>query len=489
VHTLGPRDAATTAVANVGVMLVGVVDAGTSTLRVSLVDASLRIAASASAPFPTHRSGSGEATFDANALAATARALLEDLAATCVPDVIAITSQRASAVLFDPPSRRALAPGIGWEDARTAARCLELARQGVAVSPSESATKFELLLAAVDLPHTARVGTIDAWLVCALTEEGEPSTDPTNAAVTGLTDDAASSWSPARLTPLRLDPHRLVPIAPTRGLRGHVRLRGNDVPLTVVIGDQQAAHAGHRATTKLTLGTSAVADHALASPRPVVERRGTHGCFPVPLIDVDRPLQFGLEAFWPAAGSVVAWLSELGILATPSDAAASAEAASGAVPLVVPAFAGAGAPVWDFGARGIIRGITGSTGPAELVRGVLEGLAHVGTALLDALARDTLEAGHDAEMPVVGVDGQAGHNPVVAALLATLLARPVELSSSPEATTIGAARLALGLARTALRHGRQLTPGSLLPVYDHAAWLAALNDAREALPALSAVRF
>ncbi len=55
----------------------------------------------------------------------------------------------------------------------------------------------------------------------------------------------------------------------------------------------------------------------------------------------------------------------------------------------VPALLGLGTPVWDFGARGTFVGITRGTGRPEMVRAVLEGVAHRGADLLEAAEADT----------------------------------------------------------------------------------------------------
>ena len=55
----------------------------------------------------------------------------------------------------------------------------------------------------------------------------------------------------------------------------------------------------------------------------------------------------------------------------------------------VPALFGMGTPVWDFGARGAFFGITRGTGRAEMVRAVLEGIAHRGCDLIEAAEEDT----------------------------------------------------------------------------------------------------
>jgi len=45
--------------------------------------------------------------------------------------------------------------------------------------------------------------------------------------------------------------------------------------------------------------------------------------------------------------------------------------------------------VWDFGARGTFTGLTRGSGRPELVRAVLEGVAHRGADLLEAAESDS----------------------------------------------------------------------------------------------------
>ena len=51
----------------------------------------------------------------------------------------------------------------------------------------------------------------------------------------------------------------------------------------------------------------------------------------------------------------------------------------------VPALLGLGTPVWDFGARGTLVGLTRGSGRPEIVRAVLEGVAHRGADLVEAV--------------------------------------------------------------------------------------------------------
>jgi glycerol kinase len=143
-----------------------------------------------------------------------------------------------------------------------------------------------------------------------------------------------------------------------------------------------------------------------------------------------------------SAGASVEWLrDDLGVITTAaeSDEVAAACAGTGDV-WFVPALLGLGTPSWDFGARGTFVGLTRGTGRPELVRAVLEGVAHRGADLVEAAETDAGVA-----IEALRVDGGMSANRTFVQALADAAGRPVEVSPVKEATTLGAAFLA-GLA-------------------------------------------
>ena len=139
------------------------------------------------------------------------------------------------------------------------------------------------------------------------------------------------------------------------------------------------------------------------------------------------------------AGSAVEWLrDDLGVIGSAAETEVLAAAADSTGDVwFVPALQGLGTPAWDFGARGTLLGLTRGTGRAELVRAVLEGVAHRGADLLDAAELDSgLSVEH------LRVDGGMSANAVFVQALADAAGRPVEVSPVTEATTLGAAYLA-----------------------------------------------
>ncbi len=198
-----------------------------------------------------------------------------------------------------------------------------------------------------------------------------------------------------------------------------------------------------------------------------------------------------------SAGTCVEWLrDDLGLLTSAEESAAVAGACvdTGDV-WFVPALLGMGTPVWDFGARGTLVGITRGTGRPEVVRAVLEGVAHRGADLVEAAEADTGYA-----IETLRVDGGMVANDVFVAALADSVGRPVEVSPVLEATTLGAGFLA-GLATgtwtdeddvaAAYAPARTVEPERSAP--ERAArrerWLAARERAMATIPELSGIDF
>jgi glycerol kinase len=161
----------------------------------------------------------------------------------------------------------------------------------------------------------------------------------------------------------------------------------------------------------------------------------------------------------------------------------------------VPALLGLGTPLWDFGARGTLVGLTRGSGRAEVVRAVLEGVAHRGADLLEASERDS---GHRIES--LRIDGGMAQNGVFVAELAEAIGRPVEVSPVIDATTLGAgllAGLAIGnygstddLAGT-FRPWRVIEPvgNEAMRTARRERWLAARAKAEATIPELSGISF
>lgn len=485
------------------------VDAGTSGVRAAVVTGDGGIATSAyrqvlpSTPLPNF------VEFDPQALAAAALDVAaEALAAWAGPvAAVGITNQRASTILWDRATGEPAGPGVGWQDLRTVGMCLALQAQGLHLAPNASATKLAFLLDLAD-PDRRRAeagelafGTVDTWLAAVLSNHAVHATDPGNAAVTGLVRHDASGWDGDVLEALRIPPAVLPEIVDSSGLFGEAAALPGAPPLGGLAGDQQASLLGQgcvvAGAAKLTLGTGGMLDVCTGADRPPHPGRGPAGTIPIAAWRRAGVMTWGAEAIAITAGTAVEWIrDELGLVpdSAASEAIAASVADAGGV-VFVPAFLGVGTPRWDYGARGAFFGLSRGTGRAEMVRAVLEGVAHRGADLLEAAESDTGLA-----VDGLRVDGGMSANAVVLGALADAIGRPVEASPVTEATTLGAAYLA-GMAAgvwpdeaatAALFRPRTVVEPSASPAERSAArarWADAVTRCGGWVPELSALQF
>jgi len=373
---------------------------------------------------------------------------------------VGITNQRETTVLWERDSGRALANAIVWQDRRTADECARLRergleeeirrRSGLVLDPYFSATKLAWLL---DHLPQARVraergelafGTVDAWLLARLTRGGVHATDVSNASRTQLLDLQRLDWDQQLLDWFRIPRSVLPRIVASSSAVGvtHPDWFGGEVAIAGIAGDQQAATFGQACFSpgmaKNTYGTGCFLLLQVGSkPRP--PGKGL-------LATVGWQLATGsasylLEGSVFAAGAVVQWLRDgLGFIETAAqvEALAAQTPDSGGV-VLVPAFAGLGAPYWDPNARGAILGLTRGSNRAHIARAALESIALQSTELLQAMGADA------AALTQLRVDGGGARNDLLMQMQADLLGVPVVRPQCTETTALGAAFLA-GLA-------------------------------------------
>ncbi len=484
-------------------MTVLVVDIGTSGVRAAVIrpDASFafdrHVETLPSSPTP------GLVELDAALVASTALYLAHAAIEAVGPvDAVGISNQRASVVVWERATGRPVAPGIGWQDLRTVGRCLELRAQHLRLAPNLSATKLEHILDAVD-PERSRdlcFGTMDTWIAWTLSAGALHVTDATNAAVTGLVTPGVTGWDAAVLDLLRIPPPMLPAIVdsacPSGEALGEAVALPGAPPITSMIGDQQASLVGQGCVrpgdAKITFGTGGMLDLTLG-PRPATfDRLGPSGTFPIVAWRHGAGTTWGIEAIMLAAGTNIEWLrDDLGLLSSAGESheVASACADTGDV-WYVPAPLGLGTPHWDYGARATLLGMTRGTGRAEIVRAVLEGVAHRGADLVEAA-----EADSGMQIPSLRIDGGMSDNPTFVQALADASQRPVEVSPVREATALGAGLLA-GIA-AGHHSGIDDLASTWSPrlrvepsrVVDRDRWREACRRAGGWIPALSGIEF
>ncbi|MCU1453184.1 MAG: glycerol kinase [Acidimicrobiales bacterium] len=475
-----------------------VVDAGTSGVRAAVVHPDATVTAEHHRVVLPSSPAPGLVEFDPAVLAAAALDVARAALAAGGPvEAVGVANQRASTILWDRATGEPLGPGLGWQDLRTLGECLTLQGQGIRLAPNLSATKLAHLLDLHD-PDRARdlcFGTVDSWLVWTLSGGTAHVTDATNAALTGLRTPDQADWDDRILEALRI-PHGLLPtVVDSIGVAAEATRLDGAPPIAGILGDQQASLLGQGCVrpgmAKITFGTGGMLDVCLGE-RPTFDGRGGAGTFPIVARSRDGQRVWGVEAVMLTAGTNVEWLrDDLGIIATAAESHdVAAQCADSEGVAYVPALLGLGAPIWDYGARGTLLGVTRGSGRPQIVRAVLEGVAQRAADLVEAAESDGATS-----IPTLRVDGGMSANPTFVQALADATQRPVEVSPVLEATTLGAAfaaGVAMGTWPDEAAVAATWAPRAAIEparVLDRAKWADALERSKAWFPELSGLDF
>jgi glycerol kinase len=477
-----------------------VIDVGTSGLRAAVARPDGQIVALHHVPFPPSTPFAGLVEFDATGMAQAVLGVAQAALAEAGPvQAVGITAQRASTIVWDRATGEPVGPGLGWQDLRTVIDCIVAkSEHGLALAPNQSATKVAWLLNQFDAGRERDLcfGTVDSWVAWVVSGGSVHATDHSNAAVTGLLLPDASGWSERACAALNIPISMLPQLVDTSGVFGTATALPGAPALAALVGDQQGSLVGQSCVrpgqAKVTFGTGGMFDLCTGHEAPANANRSQHGTFPIVAWSRNGQLTWGVESIMLSAGTNVEWLvHDMGIVDSPAhthDVAAQCDTTDGVV--YVPALMGLGTPYWDYGARGTMLGLTRGSGRPQVVRAVLEGVAHRGADLLEAAELDT-----GITVPTLRIDGGMSQNPTFVQALANATGRTVEVSSHTEATTMGAAYLA-GLAvgvwsslddiADAWSPGAVVEPSAQL---DRAQWKEAVERSRGWIPDLSALDF
>jgi glycerol kinase len=368
---------------------------------------------------------------------------------------IGITNQRETTVVWDRETGEPVYNAIVWQDRRTAAFCDGLrgrgdgdviqAKTGLLPDAYFSGSKVNWILNHVDGAREQAeagklaFGTVDSWLIWKLTQGERHVTDVTNASRTMLFNIHTLEWDEELLRMLDVPRSMLPEVVSSSGRCGTTRGLFAGIPIAGIAGDQQAALFGQMCTSpgmaKCTFGTGAfMLMHTGAQPMASKNRLLTTIAWKIG----DR-VEYALEGSMLMAGAVVQWLrDELQMIRTSAEVeelAASVTSSNGVV--LVPAFAGLGAPHWDQYARGALLGMTRGTTRAHIARAALEGIALQVTDVLGAMQADS-----GLPLAELRVDGGASANGLLMQIQADVLGINVVRPKNAEATVLGAAYLA-----------------------------------------------
>jgi glycerol kinase len=369
---------------------------------------------------------------------------------------IGITNQRETTLVWRRDTGACVYKAIVWQDRRTAEYCDELRaagheadvnrRTGLRLDPYFSASKIAWILDNVDgaraLAEQGKLafGTVDSFLLWRLTGGAVHATDISNASRTLLFNIHDQRWDDTLLDLFSVPQSMMPDVRDCADDFGDATADPfeKSVPVCGIAGDQQAALIGQagldEGVTKSTYGTGCfVIANTGSEPRPSGNQLLT-----TIASRIDGKTTYGLEGSVFVAGSAIQWLrDELRII----DSASATEAIASGTGIVedvvvVPAFAGLGAPYWDPRARGAILGLSRGSGRNQIVTATLQAVAFQTRDLIDAMADDGVTP------KLIRVDGGMVANDWFLQFLADILDIPVERPTNVESTVLGAAYLA-----------------------------------------------
>lgn len=435
------------------------IDQSTTASKAVVMSTELEVLGSASHEFQQHYPKPGWVEHDLNEIwrtvcrsiqKATAQANAAQISA------IGITNQRETLCFWNSQTLEPVGRAIVWQDRRTADDCERLRKKkgfekkiqqktGLLLDPYFSGTKAAWAIKkSGELKKLMRskklaCGTIDSFLLAKLTDGKSFKTEPSNASRTLVFDIKKLKFDQALCkaigVPLEIWPE----VVPSMGVFGYTQgVPGlmDGIPITGILGDQQAALLGQSCTSvgeaKCTFGTGAFLLLNTGSKRVVSKHRLLTT---VAWQTKDKKATYAIEGSAFIAGAAVQWLrDEMQIISSSKEIeelAARVESTDGVY--FVPALTGLGAPYWDPHARGVISGITRGTGRAHLARAVLEGIAFQNVDLLQAMEKDLGK-----KLKALNVDGGASNNNLLMSIQAELLGITTRRPTMVDTTLLGA---------------------------------------------------
>lgn len=365
----------------------------------------------------------------------------------------AITNQRESTVIWDRADAKPLYNVISWQDSRTAQICSDFNKDdryyirdktGLILNPYFSGSKFKWLyenhLVGRDVSNYA-AGTIDSYLIYRLTKGVCHYSDSSNISRTLLYDIRSQNYDERLLNLFSVDHSILPEVKNSQDDFGSIDASyfGYEVPIVAVIGDQQAATIGHCCFDvnqgKFTYGTGGFMMVNIGDDFKLIDE----SLLTTILYSIKGKVVYAVEGSIFYAGSAINWARDnLGLFADYVEAEkliADLEDNGGVY--CVPALSGLGAPYWQDNARAVFVGMSNNTNKSHLIRSVFESIVYQTYDLYKILQNKSII------LDDIKIDGGMANNSWFSQHLSNILGLKVIKPKTVELTSIGAAYLAL----------------------------------------------
>ena len=369
---------------------------------------------------------------------------------------IGITNQRETTILWNKKTGKPIYNAIVWQDRRTQEYCKILKNKkyenefrkktGLFIDPYFSATKVKWILDNVKeskkllKSKNLLFGTVDTFLIWKLTRGKEHLTEATNASRTMLFNINNNKWDHEILKKLNIPMSILPEVKNSADDFGKTdkKIIGKEIPISAVLGDQQAAAVGQtcfeKGSIKSTYGTGAFIIMNTGSKKINSKNKLlTTICY-----RLNNKTTYALEGSIFIAGAGVQWLRDKIKLinnAYETEKIAKSIKSNNEV-YVVPAFSGIGAPYWRPDARGLITGLTRDSDWKTLVRATVESVAYQSYDLFYSMNKDGLKP------RIIKIDGGMVANNWFSQFLADVINLKVIRPKVLETTALGAALFA-----------------------------------------------
>ena len=369
---------------------------------------------------------------------------------------LGITNQRETTILWDKKTGKPVYNAIVWQDRRTQTYCEKLKKRkyeksfrkktGLFIDPYFSATKIKWILENVKdskkllKSNNLLFGTVDTFLIWKLTKGKKHLTEATNASRTMLFNINNNKWDKEILRKLNIPKNILPEVKNSADDFGitNKKIIGKEIPISAVLGDQQAAAVGQacfeKGSIKSTYGTGAFVIMNTGSKKIYSNNKLlTTICY-----RLNEKNTYALEGSIFIAGAGVQWLRDKVKLinnAYETEKIAKSKKNNDGV-YIVPAFSGMGAPYWRPDVRGLITGLTRNSDWKSLVRAVVESVAYQSYDLFNSMRKDGLKP------RIIKVDGGMVSNNWFSQFLSDIINLNVIRPRVLETTALGVALFA-----------------------------------------------
>jgi len=369
---------------------------------------------------------------------------------------LGITNQRETTILWDKKTGKPVYNAIVWQDRRTQTYCEKLKKRkyeksfrkktGLFIDPYFSATKIKWILENVKdskkllKSNNLLFGTVDTFLIWKLTKDKKHLTEATNASRTMLFNINNNKWDKEILRKLNIPKNILPEVKNSADDFGitNKKIIGKEIPISAVLGDQQAAAVGQacfeKGSIKSTYGTGAFVIMNTGSKKIYSNNKLlTTICY-----RLNQKNTYALEGSIFIAGAGVQWLRDkLKLInnAYETEKIAKSKKNNDGV-YIVPAFSGMGAPYWRPDVRGLITGLTRNSDWKSLVRAVVESVAYQSYDLFNSMRKDGLKP------RIIKVDGGMVSNNWFSQFLSDIINLNVIRPRVLETTALGVALFA-----------------------------------------------